>query len=181
MASRGWLVLVALAIFLIFMALVLPRQAADAKAWTAGAPQPDTSLFYSAADLYAMAEAFGPEGRQAYIRARFTFDLIWPLVYGLFLVTAISWLASRAFAETGPARQLNLLPVAAVALDYLENVATAVVMARYPAPTPIVSDLAPLFTLVKWILVTGSGLALLAVGGAALWSSIRRGGRPPGR
>ena len=87
--SKGWLALAALVIFLLFTALVLPGQAAGSDARTGGTRQPDTSLFYTPAELYGMAEAFGPDGRQAYIQARFTFDVVWPLVYGLFVVTAI--------------------------------------------------------------------------------------------
>ena len=169
--SSGRATLVALIVFLAFTALVLPGLAASSAERTGGARQPDTSLFYTAADLYAMAEAFGPAGRQAYIGARFTFDLVWPLVYGTFLVTAISWLAGRVFRpDAGQAlgRRLNLLPILGVALDYLENISTTLVMAGYPAQTPIIDALAGVFTLVKWLLVGGSCVALVALAIAAL-------------
>ena len=93
--TPGWLALLAFVTFLAFTATVLPRQAADAAEAGAGAGSPDTSFFYSPADLAAMAEAYGPDGRQAYVYARYTFDVAWPLVYGLFLVTSISWLSRR--------------------------------------------------------------------------------------
>jgi len=48
---------------------------------------------------------------------------------------------------------LNLVPVAAVGFDFLENTATSLVMARYPADCPLAAALAPGLTLVKWILV----------------------------
>lgn len=166
--SKGPVALATLIVFLLFTALVLPWQTSESAARTAGARQPDTSLLYSASELYAMADAFGPEGRQAYIRARFTFDLIWPLVYGAFLVAVISWLAGRTFGAKSPGRLLNLVPILGVVLDYLENISTSLVMARYPAPTPIVDVLAPFFTLMKWIFVGGSFVALLAVLAAAL-------------
>ena len=35
-------------------------------------------------------------GSFLFLQARFTFDVVWPLVYGLFLVTAIGWLAQRS-------------------------------------------------------------------------------------
>jgi len=171
--AKGRLALAALAIFLLFAALVLPAQAARTAERTGADRQPDTSLLYSAGDLYEMAAAFGPEGRQAYIRARFTFDLIWPLVYGFFLVTSIGWLAGRAFVATSPGRLLVLAPLLGVALDYLENISTSLVMARYPAPTPPVDALAPLFTLLKWLFVAGSAAALLAALPAALIARMR--------
>jgi hypothetical protein len=40
--------------------------------------------------------------------------------------------------------------------DYLENLATSLVMARYPAQTIIVDLLAPTFTFLKWLLIGGS-------------------------
>lgn len=169
--SKGWVALVALVIFLLFTALVLPGQAAGSAERTGGARQPDTSLFYTPADLYGMAEAFGPDGRQAYIQARVTFDVVWPLVYGFYFVTGISWLAGRAFPPAGRAalgRRLNLAPALGVGFDYLENLATSLVMARYPAPTPVIDLLAGPFTLVKWIFVGGSFIVLVLVTAVAL-------------
>lgn len=60
-------------------------------------------------------------------------------------------------------------------LDYLENSAASLVMARYPALTPGVVHLAPVFTLAKWIFVTGSFGLLLIGGGVALrrWAMAR--------
>ncbi len=72
----GWVALAALVIFMLFTALVLPQQASKAAQETGGAVSPDTSFFYVPDDLYRMAEAYGERGRQAYIRARFTFDLV---------------------------------------------------------------------------------------------------------
>ncbi len=166
--SKSWIALAALVVFLLFTAVVLPGQAAGSGERTGGARQPDTSLFYTPAELYGMAEAFGPDGRQAYIQARFTFDVVWPLVYGVFLVTAIGWLASWAFRPGSPWRQLNLAPVLGVFFDYLENLSTSLVMARYPAQTPVVDFLAGPFTLVKWVFVGGSFVVLVAVAIAAL-------------
>lgn len=170
--SKGPVALAALVIFVIFTALVLPGQAAQSEARTGAARQPDTSLFYTAAELYDMAEAFGPAGRQAYIWARFTFDVIWPVIYGLFLVTAVGWLSARVFRPGSPWRQLNLVPALGVLFDYLENLSTSLVMARYPAQTPVVDLLAGPFTLTKWAFVGGSFVVLLAV--AARWLIGRR-------
>ena len=94
--SSGWVVLAAIAIFVVFSATVLPMAAMDAEQYSNGAAAPDTSFWYSPDDLRSAAEAFGPEGRTAYVEARYTFDLVWPLVYGAFLATTLSWLLSRA-------------------------------------------------------------------------------------
>lgn len=178
--STGWVTVAAIALFLLFTALVLPGQAAEAESSTGDTSSPDTSLFYTPDELYAMAEAYGPEGRRAYIRARFTFDLVWPLVYLVFLATTVSWVYHRAFEPDSLLQRANLVPVLGALFDYLENVATSLVMARYPARTPVVDLLAPVFTFVKWIFVGGS-FVVLAVGvvvALVRWIS-KRTQRPP--
>lgn len=164
--STGRITFLALVIFLLFGALVLPAQSRQAEQASGGAGSPDTSFFYSAADLYQMAESYGEAGRAAYIRARFTFDLVFPLVYTASLATALSWLIRRAF-KPGSAWQLaNLAPVLGAIFDFLENISAALVMGRYPAQTPVAAWLAPVFTFIKWIFVGGS-FALLVIGLAA--------------
>jgi hypothetical protein len=162
--STGWVAAIALLIFLVFTATVLPSQASKAEAETGASGSPDMSFFYAADDLYQYAESYGEQGRAAYIRARFTFDVIWPLVYGFFLCAGIGWLFGRAFPAASGWQLANVVPVLGVLLDYLENISTSLVMARYPAATPVVDVLAPIFTMVKWIFVGGS-FVLLLVGG----------------
>jgi len=160
--ARGWITLGALITFLLFSALVLPAQSRLADEQSGGAGSPDTSLLYRPADLYRMAEAYGEAGRESYIRARFTFDLVWPIVYGLFLITSIGWLYGRTFPAGSSWRLVNLVPLAGMVFDYLENVSAALVMARYPATTPVVDWLAPAFTPVKWLFVGGSFVLMVA-------------------
>lgn len=167
--SSGWLTLASLLIFLSFTALVLPGQATRGQEETGGSGSPDTSFYYSADDLYQMAEEYGQEGREAYVRVRFTFDLVWPLVYTLFLVTSISWLSRRAFSGDSPWQLANLAPILAALFDFLENISTSLVMVRYPDHTAVIDTLAPIFTAVKWILVGISFLLLLASLFMAAW------------
>lgn len=172
--SSGWMALLGLLVFALFLGFVLPGQAAQAESYTQGAESPDGSFFYSTAALYEMAEAYGEAGRAAYIRARFTFDLVWPLAYLLFFATSISWVYGRAFAPGSRWRLLNLFPLAGVLFDYLENIGAALVMARYPAPTPGVDVLTPFFTAVKWIFVNGSFGVLLVGVAVGLWKWARQ-------
>jgi hypothetical protein len=158
-----------LIVFVLFMVLVLPRQAASTEVGLGEAGSPDMSLWYTPRVLYQTAEAYGEEGRRAYVRARFTFDLIWPMVYAAFLGTAISWLTRRAFPADSLWQRANLAPLLGLLLDYAENASTSLVMLRYPARTPVVEWLAPLFTLFKWLFVGGSFLLLTIAVGAVTW------------
>lgn len=174
--SKGWVALAAIVLFFVFTPVILPQQAARFEAAAGNGPSPDQSFFYTTGDLYRMADAFGAGGREAYVRARWTFDVVWPLVYTLFLATAISWLGKRAFAEGSHWRLVNLVPVAGLAFDYLENICASLVIARYPAQTPVFDLLATVFTPLKWLFVGGSFVVLVGVAIAALvrW---RRGAR----
>ena len=159
--SSGWVALVGLVIFLLFTGLVLPAQAAGADTFSEEAPSPDMSFYYSSQQLYEMAEAYGEDGRVAYIRARFSFDLIWPIVYTFFLTTAISWVFSHSFPIESRWRWANLMPILGMIFDYLENISTSLVMWRYPFPVPVIAWFASVFTPVKWFFVIGSFMLLL--------------------
>lgn len=160
--SKGWVTLVALVIFLLFTAIVLPEQSSKAKASAGGAGSPDLSFYYSSSDLYQMAESYGEAGRMEYVHARFTFDVVWPFVYLFFLVTSMSWIDSRAYAEDSRWQLSNLLPLLGGLLDFLENFSTSLVMYRFPAPTPVVDSLASFFTMSKWVVIGLSIIFLLA-------------------
>ena len=135
-------------VFVLFLVFVLPNMAGTLPV------SPDSSFIYSASDIYDMAESYGPEGRAYYIRTRYTFDVVWPIVYLAFLAAGLSAL----FRSSGSL--VNLLPFGAVALDFLENIAASVVMHRFPDPAPIAAHVAPVFTFFKWILVALSFAAL---------------------
>ncbi len=159
--SNGWIVLGALLVFTLFTILVLPGQSASAEAFSVDTGSSDLSFYYSPDELYRMAEFYGQAGRDAYIRARFTFDLVWPVVYTLFLTTSISWIYARAFPPNFKFWWVNLLPLLGMGFDYLENISTSLVMFRYPQQTPLVDFLAPIFTMFKWVLITGSFFILI--------------------
>lgn len=166
--SKGWVALAALALFVLFIAFVLPVQTKQMDADT-----PDLSLVYAPADLYRMADSYGADGRQEYIRIRFSFDVIWPLVYTFFLLTATGWAFGKAFAPVSRWRLAVLVPLAGIALDFLENLSTSLVMFRYPNHTQVVDALAPVFTFSKW-LTLGAGFVLLLVGMIIwVWRRIR--------
>lgn len=171
--STGWVTIAAVTIFIVFTALVLPRQSSGEES-SADAGSPDLSFYYSAGDLYNMAEAYGQHGRDDYIRARFTFDLVWPLVYSFFLVTSVSWIFKRIVTEGSHWRAINLLPILGMLGDYLENLATSIVMWRFPQTSLVIDWLAGVFTALKWLLIAGSFISLL-VGIALLgWQFIRK-------
>jgi len=165
---------VGLVVFTVFSITVLPAQSTQAERSAGGANTPDLAFYYSAGQLYEMAEGYGPEGRGTYIRARFTFDLVWPLVYGFFLVSSLSWLAGKALREGSFWELANLLPLAGVLFDYLENISTSLVMARYPVETWLAANLAGFFTVLKWLSIGASFVILIILIVGVIWRGLRK-------
>ncbi|MBN2046063.1 MAG: hypothetical protein JW757_13655 [Anaerolineales bacterium] len=170
--SKGWLTLTFTILMTAFMIWVLPDQSARAEAYSGDVGSPDTSFFYRPQKLFQIAEAYGEAGRQAYVRARFTFDLIFPLVYGGFLISTISWFLNRFTTTENRLRLLNLVPLVGVLFDFLENIAASVVIGAYPLRLELAALLASAFTLMKWLFVNGSFIVLLVV--FILWLGKRK-------
>jgi hypothetical protein len=148
-----------LLIFLVFTGTILPSQSKQARA-KSGDTSPDMSFYYTVEELYEIAESYGKNGRDSYVRARFTFDLVWPIIYTLFLTSGISWLFSRSFKPVTKFREANLVPVMGMVSDYIENISASIVMLRYPEKTPIFDIATIIITPIKWVFVGGSFLIL---------------------
>lgn len=160
---NGWLALGGIIVFLLFVIFVFPSQASMDAAPGEQYFSPDTSLWYSSADLYQLAERYGEDGRAEFVKAHFTFDLVWPAVYLFTLLMATSWVFGKLTTPESGWRWVNLLPIAGVIFDLMENISTSLVMVLYPGQAPVIAALAPIFTLVKWVLL-GASVLLLLVG-----------------
>lgn len=180
--SRGWVAAAATVTFVLFMILILPQQARKAEEVSGGAGSPDTSFWYTDDDLFQFAELYGEDGRAAYVRARWTFDLVYPLVYAFFLMSTLSWLYSYATAGESPWRLTNLLPLFGMFFDYLENTAATVVMLRYPERALLAANLAPILSMLKWAFVMGSFVLLILGVVLAIRQAVRAKQitKPPG-
>ena len=166
--SSTWLMIASLLLMIGFMIFVLPAQAADAVSESGSERSPDTSFFYTPEDLYKMAEEYGANGRQAYIQARWTFDLIFPLVYTCFLAFGISWFIQRLTGWADTWKLTNILPLLGGLFDLLENSAATLAMSRYPAQPLILLNAASIFTPIKWVLVSASFIPYFIFGFAWL-------------
>ena len=172
--STGWVTGSAVLVFILFSVLVLPGQSRSEDS-SEEFGSPDLSMYYPAAELYRMAEGYGEEGRAAYIQARFTFDLVWPLVYTFFLVVTLSWIYQKILLPGSSWRFVNLLPVWGMLADYLENISTSIVMWRFPQVTPVIDWMAGFITAAKWLLISASFLALILGMVLLVWWFIRAG------
>jgi len=154
--SSTWLMIASLLLMAGFLILVLPAQAAVSFPESGSERSPDTTFYYTPEALYQMAEEYGAKGRQAYIQTRWTFDLVFPLVYTCFLAVGISWFVQRLNGWADAWKLTNLIPVLGGSFDLLENSAATLAMSSFPAKPQILLSAASLFTPIKWVLVGAS-------------------------
>ena len=171
--SSGWLVLSTLLVMVLFMILVLPNQANKSLEETGSTLSPDTLFFYTPDDLFQIAEQYQPDGRQAYIKARWTFDLVFPLVYMAFLGIGISWFSKQLSSWDESWKLANLLPILGGVFDFLENGATSLYMAVFPELVFGLAWAASIFTLLKWILICLAFLVYFIFGITAFTNWIK--------
>jgi hypothetical protein len=134
--------------FVLFMATILP--------WVSGLSQDagltqsiDTNFSFDPSSIYPIVASYGPDGRIFYLIQRWTFDVIWPLVYGWPLYVTL-----RKY----PVGWIAFLPWIATGLDYAENTAFSVLIGLYPMEIDILPFIGVTFSLLKWIAL---GLSML--------------------
>jgi hypothetical protein len=162
-------------VFLAYLALVSALTAAEGriKEHSGGLGVPDLLHGFTAAELYARLEAFGPEGRRIYFFGELV-DLIYPLVYATFFAFILALAARRLFAAGSRWALLCLLPYAAMLSDYLENTCFFTVLGAWPSRLDAVATLAGVFNLAKWGIFAVT-LPLVVVGLVAMGIVALRG------
>jgi hypothetical protein len=163
--TSPWLFGAAAILLALFIALVLPGQSAEASRFTPEGASFDTSLFYTPRQAFERAAAYSAEGRFAYIAARWSFDLAWPLVYGLFALTGCAFGLLRLGTGAADRWKLSFLVLLGPALDFVENIAATVIMASVPAEPLGWGIAASAATPLKWLFVSVgmAGAVLLPV------------------
>ncbi|HEX9797034.1 MAG TPA: hypothetical protein VGA52_08595 [Anaerolineales bacterium] len=161
--GRGRLVVLLGLIFATFLLVVLPQMGQRSQAYAQAVGTPDTSLTYTPERLYAMLSAYGPIGRQAYLKGRYSYDLAFPLTYGLFLASFVSYSFARTWPDRPDRHRWAGVALGTMVADLVENAALALVILLYPQPALAGAALAAVATLAKWILLSTS-ILLAATG-----------------
>jgi hypothetical protein len=160
--SNKKILMISSIVFIFFMIVVLPKVSVYTEEVTGSSNSPDTSLIYNSDDLFKIASDYGEEGRDAYILLRFTFDLVWPIVYFMFLASLIGVMIKRLQLKE-KYRYLILLPVFGLVFDYLENITSVIVMYKYPTEMLFFANVAPYMTFLKWIFIGVSFISVLVL------------------
>jgi len=157
-----YLVLASLVLFMLFIIFVLPNEMS--RTIELGLLEiPDTKFYYTQTMLYQMAESYLESGRAYYIQRRFSFDIVWPLVYGAFIFISSSYIVIKAKFKNKLFFNSLYLILYGVMFDFLENIFVSIVMAIYPVKSYGIDILAGVMTMFKWILIYGSFIFLLII------------------
>lgn len=166
-----WVILATI-VFALFIGFVLPRASEYSNEMIGDYDSPDSSFTYSSQDLYNMAKDYGESGRKEYIKLRWTFDVVWPIAYTLFLA---AWILK--LTEYTPVNKFSkyivTLPIVAMGFDYLENIGATIVMWRYPLTSGVIASLTPIMTTIKWIILSGSFIVLILLINLIIFTRLR--------
>jgi hypothetical protein len=155
-----WIILLSWLVFIMFIVIVLPAVAMTS--YERGLLESiDTNFSFDSSRIYPIVASYGEAGRAYYIRQRWTFDLVWPLLYGrpLYLMMnkflfALNW-KKLSF--------IKYLPLLAILFDYLENIVFTILVLNYPVIFNFLPVIGVNFSLIKWILLFVSMLATLLI------------------
>ncbi len=140
-------------IFILFMVVVLPLVNLLSQQWIGVSESPDTMMFYHSSDFYALLTLYGLKGRQIYIVLRWTFDLVYPFVYGLFLYASLLKFNQKI--------KFLLLPIFGVVFDFLENITATINVAVFPKEFNFLVYIMQGFSFLKWFFIILSFILLL--------------------
>jgi len=167
--------MIAGALFILFVALVLPRQKASVAVYTREAGSPGLSFFPVPDTVYAMAEAYGEDGRKAYREALLAYDFAWPLVYSFFYLVFINLTLGYAHGEK--AARLSVAALPPLLLDWLENILSILLLSRYPERMDAAAWALAAATCLKWITMGMASLlffyGLVAAPVRCLWKRTK--------
>ncbi len=156
----GSLLVAAVAGLIAVNTLDVPLTARRVRELAGGAPVLDIRPGYTPDAAHQFLDALGPAGRSMYLEMLWTADLLLPVLFTLFLWTAIG---------RGALRRWRWAALAAGVADYLENSALTALLLAYPTHRDGVARLASALTVSKFSLY----LAALALAVCGAWLEMR--------
>jgi hypothetical protein len=155
--------------YALFLSQVMAPHAREMQSFAGQWGAPDGHLFYPPEKLYAEVENWGDAGRRHYINFRLGLDPLWALTYTAFLVTITGTALRRGLAVNNPRRRLNLVALAPMCADLLENLLGIVLISEYPARMDLLAWLMTATSTFKWLTLALAHVIMLY----ALYSAIR--------
>ena len=158
-------------VFFFFMVVVLPSVSMQAVLMGL-TPSIDTNFSFNPNGIYNILQGYGENGRQFYLFQRWTFDFVWPMVYGFpIYLTLRLWLGK---VNSRLVIFLVYLPLMAMMLDYAENITFSIIILLYPNEWIILAYLGVGLSFLKWIALGVSLMAVTFLSVVVLFQTIRR-------
>ena len=158
-------------VFVFFLVVVLPAVSYAANQMGLS-PSIDTNFSFDPTAIYSILNGYGESGRAFYLFQRWTFDAVWPMVYGFpIFFTLRLWLGK---VNSWFVKLFIYLPLIAMLLDYLENIIFSVIILLYPSEWMILAYLGVLTSLLKWIALGVSLMSVIVASGVVLIQTIIR-------
>lgn len=168
---HGWAtrrnILLALAVFVVINAGILPVAGARIEAYSNGVGPLDLRPGYTPAEAYASLSAYGAEGRQFYLLVELTVDLLYPVVYAFVFSLTILYCLREVLPAGHILFRAALLPWVGMLADFVENAGIAWMLLNFPSQLDSVAVFTSTVTLIKW-LFTFSAMAATAAALIAL-------------
>lgn len=121
----------------------------------------DNLFFFTPNLLFERVQAYGPDGRQAYLFSITAMDFLYPILYALLFSFILTLVLRAGFSPEKPLRGMQLFPFGMLVFNYLENIAIAVILLLYPAQPILLAWIASAATTLKWCFSIFSAFALL--------------------
>jgi hypothetical protein len=127
-----------------------------------GQQTPDLLPLVGRAELYTLIDALGQAGRAAYMPIA-DLDMIYPVVYGVFLSLALAWGLGKRALESQLWRVVLLLPLVGVIADYIENLSARSLLAGWPERADGVASVWVYAHAAKWSALLPALVLLLVI------------------
>jgi hypothetical protein len=115
-------------------------------------PTLDIQSSYSPEKAYQLISSYGEAGRQEYVIAELTVDLIYPILNALMFSSLTIYFFRRLFPLGSFWQKLPLLGPIVMIVDYLENTSIVTMLLSYPRRLDAVAQAANVFTVAKFVL-----------------------------
>lgn len=150
-------------LFFILNSVVLASFETHIKAYSNGVGVMDLLQWYSPAVALEHLTAYTEPGRNLYLIAEWTADLIYPLVYGFMFAGILYKLGAQSWSN---------IPVYAILMDYTENVFITIMLTSFPKFSPTVAQVGSIFTSTKWLFFATTILMVVGFGVRALYRRV---------
>ena len=122
---------------------------------SAGPPPLDLKFTHSPEVTYKTFNAMSSEQRKGYMIGELTTDIIYPIIYTLFLSFSLLLLFNGS-------RIIPIIPHGALIADVFENLSIFPLLKMYPKEIDWLAWVSSIFTTIKWLFVFISLLLLIA-------------------